>query len=363
MFKRMKQILTKPSSSRNAGRFSLGFKLSLSITLLIMFLMFVVGINSYLRNQNTLIEEAQNRGWMTARTTSAFAADYLRGNNTALLSNIVDHLERDPFVKRVAILDKSGNVLISSDSSLNTIAMNSPELQQAIGQNKDVLKYLSDVKGRPLAMEFTSPIAPRGESPVGYFWMEADLTYISAHLVDTAFNQLLNSLLAILAGLIICRLIVLRLVQKPIRELVKATDRVSTGDFSGDVRVFNQDELGRLATSFNTMTGHLGILFHSIRSSVSDINQTAQTIINRSEQSDIAAKKLAESLDRLQHSTAELSDIAVNATITSEGLDETNETTRRQQDHLREIRNASKRMVRYIDRLNSISLQFKINEK
>ena len=344
MFKRKSTSGMKPKS-----RFSLGFKLSLSITLLIMFLMIVIGINSYIRNRSIMLEEAQSRGWLTARTTSAYAADYLRGNDTALLGNIIDHLERDPFIKNVTIIDLHGNVLVSSNEKIERTKMNTPEIVQAMTTKQDTLKYKLDLKGHPQAMEFISPIAPRKDSPVGYFWMETDLSYISAHLIDSAYNQLFTSLLAILAGLIISRLIIIRLIQRPIREIVKATDRVSTGDFSEEVQVWNQDELGRLASAFNTMTGHLGVLFASIRSSVSDITTTTQIIINRSEQSDLATKKLVASLNQLQQTTLEFPDTA--------------EATLRQQEHLKEIRNSSRKLIRYIDRLNSISLQFKFNEK
>lgn len=366
MFKRKsKEAKITVTIPRSTGRFSLGFKISLSITLLIIFLMLVVGINSYMRNYYAMIEEAQNRGWLTARTTGAFAADYLRGNNTDLLGNIVDHLERDPFVKSVAIMDTRGEILVSSDQSLIARTIETPEVRQALEQNIDTLKYHS-VGGKPVVMEFTSPIAPRNEKPLGYIWIEADLGYITTHLVDTAESQIFSSVLAILAGLIICRLIILRLIQIPVKELVKATDRLATGDFSSQVHAFNNDELGRLANAFNTMTGHLSILFQSIRSSVNDINQTAQTIINRSEQSDLASKKLVESLDRLQQSTSELQEISAtldNSTSTAQGLNDTSESSKRQQEHLKEIRNASKKMLRYIDRLDSISQQFKFNEK
>ena len=348
---------------KRVGRFSLGFKIGIGITLLIMILMFVVGVNSYLRNRAIMVEEAQSRGWITARTTSAFAADYLRGNNTTLLGNIIDHLERDPFVKRVAFLDLNGTVVMSSDSNLLNKKLDGAEIKKAIAEKTDTLKYQSDLKGHPLAMEFTSPIAARNQAPVGFFWMETDLSYITSHLVSTALNQLYTSLLAILAGLIISRFVVLRVVQRPLKELETATDRVATGDFSDQVQVFNQDELGRLSTAFNTMTGHLGILFQSVRSSVNEITQTAQVIINRSEQSDLATKKLAESLRNLQQTTAELPESAAAEQWQSLQIDETTQTTLRQQEHLREIRNASKKLVRYIDRLDSISMQFKFNEK
>lgn len=341
------------------SKFSLGFKLSLCITLLIMFLMIVVGINTYLRNRTMMLEEAQSRGWLTARTTSAYAADYLRGNNTALLGNIIDHLERDPFIKRIAIIDLKGNVLMASDKNLENTKMNSPEIHHAITTKKDTLKYQSDLNGHPQAMEFISPIAPRNQSPIGFFWMETDLSYIGAHLINSAYNQIFISIMVIIAGLIISRLIILRLVQKPIKEIVKATDRVATGDFSGEIQVFNQDEFGRLALAFNTMIGHLSVLFESIRSSVNDITATAQIIINRSEQSDLVTRKLVASLDNLQQSASELPEKA----LIIDAKSETTEATLRQQEHLKEIRNSSKKLIRYIDRLNSISLQFKFNEK
>nr|WP_238457106.1 HAMP domain-containing protein [Desulforamulus hydrothermalis] len=333
---------------QTTGRFSLGFKLSLGITLLIIFLMICVGINSYLRNRVIMLEEAQNRGWITARTVSAFAADYLRGNNTALLSNIMDHLERDPFVKKVAVLDLSGTVVMATDKNLINSKLTGQVVKTAITQNKDLLDYKTDIKGRPLTMVFVSPIAPRQQAPVGYFWMEADLSYISNHLLTTAYNQLYTSLLAIVAGLIISRLIIIRLVQRPVKALTEATDRVATGDFSGHVRVFNQDELGSLAAAFNTMTQHLSVLFQSIQTSVHDINYTAQIIYNRSEQSVLAAGKIMQSLREPEPSSPDNSPA---------------EATLNQQEYLKEIKTACKKLMRYLDRLNSIALQFKFGEK
>lgn len=355
-----------PGIMKRAGRLSVGYKISIGITIVIIFLMLIVGINSYLSNRSMMLEEAKFRGWMTARTTGAFAADYLRSNNKELLGNIIDHLERDPFVKKVVILDLNGNVFMSSNSDIIGKKFENPNMGEVLNKKTDVLKYESDVKGQPLSMQFFSPITPRTTGPVGYFWMETDLSYISDHLLATAYNQLYTSLLAILAGLIISRLIVLRAIRRPVKELMQATDRVSTGDFSGQVQIFYEDDLGRLASAFNTMTGHLGVLFQSIRSSVNDINHTAQAIINRSEQSDIAVRKLMDTLERLQQSASQLPEIAEvhgHPLLASGELDQTAETTRNQQENLKEIRNSSKRLVRYIDRLNSISLQFKFNEK
>jgi methyl-accepting chemotaxis protein len=44
-----------------------------------------------------------------------------------------------------------------------------------------------------------------------------------------------------------------RSIKEPLRNLVAATNRLSLGDLSADVTIHSQDEIGELATSFNTM--------------------------------------------------------------------------------------------------------------
>ncbi|WP_018086683.1 methyl-accepting chemotaxis protein [Desulfurispora thermophila] len=298
--------------------FSLGFKLSLSITLLIILLMTAVSINTYIRNRNAFLTEAEKRGWLTARTVSAFAADYLRGNRTYLLSNIMDHLERDPFIKQAAVVDVNGNVVVSTNPQLLKAPFSHPLLQSAMSEKKDRMLYKTDYRGHPLAFLFASPIAPRQQEPVGYFWLEADLSYISNYLLALAYQQIFTSLLAIIAGLIISRLIIIRLVQKPVHELLQATDRMAVGDFSGQVSVLHHDELGRLATAFNTMSGHISVLFQSIRDSIKNISQTTLTIMSISDQSENAL--------------------------------------------LQEVNANSRKLLRHTDKLNTICQQFKFNE-
>lgn len=269
----------------NKPGFSLGFKLSLSITLLIILLMTAVSIKTYTTNRNAFLAEAEKRGWLTARTVSAFAADYLRGNKTYLLSNIMDHLERDPFIQRAAVLDVNGNVVMSTSPGLAG-KLSHPLLQKAMQDKKDSLLYQTDAQGHPRALLFASPIAPRRQEPVGYFWLEADLGYISQHLLGLAYQLIFTSLLAIIAGLLISRLIIIRLVQKPVRELLKATDRMAVGDFSEPATVWHHDELGRLASAFNTMSDHLGVLFQSVHHATDQIRQAAQNVLQAASQSD-----------------------------------------------------------------------------
>jgi len=51
---------------------------------------------------------------------------------------------------------------------------------------------------------------------------------------------------------------------KPIKQLSRAAERVSKGDFEAKVRIKNRDELKALADSFNSMTGNIKRLFEEI---------------------------------------------------------------------------------------------------
>ena len=62
------------------------------------------------------------------------------------------------------------------------------------------------------------------------------------------------AVLAIAGGLAVA---VRRLVLRPVREMVKATERIGRGDLLALVPVFQEDEMGRLASSFNEMADSL----------------------------------------------------------------------------------------------------------
>ncbi|MBS3977842.1 MAG: HAMP domain-containing protein [Syntrophomonadaceae bacterium] len=78
-------------------------------------------------------------------------------------------------------------------------------------------------------------------------------------------------------GVIISQLIVIKLVKKPVKELIDATERVSFGDFTKPATMYHKDELGWLTNCFNKMTSHLGYL-------VITAQEHAKHMLGRSEQ-------------------------------------------------------------------------------
>ena len=77
------------------------------------------------------------------------------------------------------------------------------------------------------------------------------------------------------------RLIVEKSVARPVKDMVKATEKVSIGDFSQRLDLERNDEIGRLAQSFNIMNDQLGLLFASIKNAVTEMSASSKLIVHR----------------------------------------------------------------------------------
>lgn len=323
-FKKNKKAV--PPQKKPFKGFSLTFRLSLGITLLITLLMAAVGFATFMQDRDAFMKEIYSRGWSTVGVVQTLATIPLKHNNYRLLNELTSKLARDPFINEAAILDSSGKFVAHN----NQEKLSKPETGQSIAKNlsgKDKhTGFLTGDQGTTTAITFSGPVKDETEQILGYVYIAADISRIQAHLQETVRNILFNFVLASIAGMLLTRLIILRSVHRPVQSLVRITERVSTGDFSEKVDVPTRDELGRLGQAFNTMNYHLKILFDSIRSTVSDMGQTSSLIVQRSQQ-------------------------AQNQGHEDNGL--------RQKEMLIEINSAARRLTRMSDKLNSLVLQFK----
>lgn len=307
--------------------FSLTFRLSLGITLLIMLLLGAVGFGSYMRDRNIFMQEIVNRGWTTVQTVQTFAGDHLAVGNHDPLHNLLVTLEKDPLIARALILDNQGNILIGQHNGQTGQAINDANALQAVRSGSEKMSYLQDEQGKNSAITFTAPLVDPGNQNRGYLYLAVDLGWVNAHLQETLHSLLVNFVLAVLAGLFLTRLIILRSVHRPVQALVEATEKVSTGDFSGKIPITTRDELGKLAQAFNTMNTHLAVLFLNVKSTVRDMNCASSTIVEHTR--------------RMQ---------------TEEEHDDKN---RVQVELLQEINTNAKKLTRMSNKLESLALQFK----
>jgi PAS domain S-box-containing protein len=95
------------------------------------------------------------------------------------------------------------------------------------------------------------------EQRLGTLYLRADL---SAHMQEQMIRYIMIVMLvglAITGGALLLQKLLDRLISEPLLQLAMMAERVAAGDLKGQVPVYSDDEIGRLAGSFNHMTVEL----------------------------------------------------------------------------------------------------------
>lgn len=98
---------------------------------------------------------------------------------------------------------------------------------------------------------------------------------ISMEGVDKELSQnrkslLLMSIISLLAGIGVVSLLIAQFVHRPIFSLVEKMAEVEEGNLDVSVQVERDDEIGRLARSFNTMTARLKALYETLEERIAE---------------------------------------------------------------------------------------------
>lgn len=123
------------------------------------------------------------------------------------------------------------------------------------------------------------PIVHHGEV-VGHLTLQAAPAALDALDVTFLANQNRNLLLAALSALALCALaawLLSRHLLRPIGALRAGASQIAKGDLDARIAVHGHDELGDLATTFNTMAKRLGDMEASRRNWIADTSHELRT--------------------------------------------------------------------------------------
>ncbi|HHX22947.1 MAG TPA: cell wall metabolism sensor histidine kinase WalK [Thermoanaerobacterales bacterium] len=313
--------------ARNSARFkgfSLTFKLGFGFTLLLIALMGFIGFSVFMRDRDSFTKNTIERGWNIVHSTNVVALDAITSERYQVLNNMLAELKIDGFVTEAAVFDDEGKIVASS-SSANDYEENTylKTVYKKVDEPKIV--PLKNANGNVIAFAFASPITDSGGNIFGFTHMLVDFSSILEHLQKTGYNLIILFLVAVFLGLIMARYIVIKSVGKPVVDLMKATEKVSLGDFSSRIDITRNDELGSLAQAFNKMSDQLQVLFYSIKHVVSEMHLTSSLIAQRADDFEETGPSL-------------------------------------QKEFIKEIHHSAKKLNRISQQLDSLTLQFKTRE-
>jgi signal transduction histidine kinase len=129
-----------------------------------------------------------------------------------------------------------------------------------------------------VAGSFVPLEAPGARSVAGYLGVEVPVSIFAA---GTAQDEGTIAQIAFTALVVVCLLVLLfvdRFVRRPVGRLERGVERIASGDYTTDIPVTSQDELGRLAAGVNRMRGQIAGYIEHIDGSVGRLQEVSRAL-------------------------------------------------------------------------------------
>ncbi len=264
------------------------------VTLSAVIVFILMSISAYINfrsQQATIIDNLKTQNSMLGNFIASIAPAALVSSDYSVLDEYMEEIGDGEDVVYAAILAADGEALTSYVQRRNTI------VADFVNQQREVnIKHLIEVlNNNPEMIHQRYPIIIE-KKILGNFVIGLSKTRVEqltrSKLLGSILASIIFSILIGLAIYIVFRIYTLR----PMLQLVRGAHRISSGSFDEEVKVFSQDELGRLALSFNQMMHklkHTSEEKDSVLHQIQDLNQSLELRVEqRTRELEIANQKL-----------------------------------------------------------------------
>ena len=243
-------------------RTTLQGRLTFLFSIIIVFVVLLVGWFVANRARNTLIEQARRTGVALARSIAAVSSNDFFSYNYVALEQKAEEAARDPEVAYVVLYDKEGKVAAFTGQGLPGTSGTIPDLDVTAdpegvpGEPARITERLMPGYAGP-GLDILLPVIMSGEE-LQWGSVRLGLRLDSIHRQISGIRWFTFSLG--LAGVLIgwgSSVLFTRRITIPLSKLVGATVRVSEGDYDTTIRTTTRDEVQDLAENFNIMVGRL----------------------------------------------------------------------------------------------------------
>jgi two-component system NtrC family sensor kinase len=207
--------------------------------------------------------------------------------HTSMLENkkeeihaIINTVSNEPSIMEIRVLNKEGVVTFSSrkdligklvdkraescyvchteNQPLEKLSMNERMRVYRISPDSSrILAVINPVYNEPSCYQAACHAHTKDQTVLGVLDIKMDLRDVDQQIGDSKFRLIVLAIIAILALSVFIAYFVRKWIGKPVSELVKATNQVSSGNLNYTIENPGRDELGILAKSFNKMTKNL----------------------------------------------------------------------------------------------------------
>ena len=260
--------MKKPSWLFRRLNLTLRTEVIINISLLMLAAIFLIGFTTSRANERNIIQakirncEGMVQDFQTIVDFIVREKGELSLNSSSLRKEIQDFIQ-------IYGKDRSLYYLVVTDQERKVIASQRPEW---IDKNDDrsLLKYAMETGGIHTEIEkeggllisdykklvIASPLWIRGKM-IGGVLMEVPIGDVMRRLLDYQKMFLILIILDSIVLVVFGSFLLSRVLVKPLKDLVRLTQKISDGDFNQTIEVTSTNEIGQLITSFNRMIERL----------------------------------------------------------------------------------------------------------
>lgn len=292
---------------------SIKFKIALVFALVLLATLEIVGAVFVRQLEHQNLSTFKNQIQLQTYVTNSLTTQLSRTNETAANRRIRTILNDtdSPNNAQIQVIDTKGT--IRGTNQVNNQAVvgqktTDDNVKNAIYGRTTIEKNTYDSTTDTRYYTLISPLiksSGNNSTIVGVVYTKANLDTVYQNINNITVIFLFAASIAIILGLLIS-IVISRAITRPIEEMKKQTIRIARGDYSGQVHVYGNDELGQLASAVNNLSVRVeeshesteserrrldsvlanmtdGVLATDRRGNVIIINETAASFLNRDE--------------------------------------------------------------------------------
>ena len=249
----MKRIKSKIKNIFN----SINTKLAIVFMLMLLATIEVIGAYFTRQLEQNNIQNFQETIQMPPIVTNQLSAQLVHENKSTneRLNSIISDYDGNSDISEIIIVDNKD--IIRAVSNLNDKSrigqrVNNSVVKQVTSTGRQDTRVVDD-HGKYMIQITPLTSGSNSTNNVGAIYVKASMQSVFNDLRNTSMAFLIASLIAALLGAVLS-LIISRAITRPIEEMQKQALNIADGDYSSQVKIYSNDELGQLGKAFNTLS-------------------------------------------------------------------------------------------------------------
>ncbi|MDN4494663.1 methyl-accepting chemotaxis protein [Ureibacillus aquaedulcis] len=190
------------------------------------------------------------------------------------------------------LLDEEQKFIYHPTKEIGSVAPDNVEYTNLYKSDSGTFNYLDEDKEQKDMFFTTNELTG---------WKIAGTMY-SSEVDENAMPILINTIIVLIISLIVGSIViifVIRSITKPINKLIHSANKVADGDFTEQIEVQNDDEIGKLGNSFNSMVNTLTGIIARLKQTIDHLASSSEQLGASSNQTTYATEQVSSAIQEI----------------------------------------------------------------